>query len=330
MSDLSFFAGRNHQLQNVVVITGAGRSGKSLVGNLLGSCENVEHIDEPWLLMELPEMVGHGLISEVVAIDIFRTCLYELLNDRILMRHVSFRPSDISSIWAQKSPQEILLRLIGLNSRADVRQYVSEKRTTLVLTLTDTLPFCDFFQKALPGCRIVHVVREGLAVALDVFEKHWLSDEEFSRPRLGCLYRQYNGSGNPGPYYLPSWVELGEEEAFLSRSEFARGVYYWRRLMEAGRLVRNQLSDARLLYVRRFCDLLDQPRAVVGSLTELLGLKPTQATEALLAQLKREDREVPDAHLCALNNDELSSIKEIYREFGMPTNQLDRLTTGRF
>jgi hypothetical protein len=207
---LSFYSGGNQLSVPTVVITGVARSGKTLVGNLLGSCQNVEHIDEPWLLMMLPIMAGEGAMPEMLARQMFQTYAYELWNDRILMRHVNFRPSDLSSIWKQKTPEEIFTRLIGLYSRDDVRRYVSENRQTLILTLTDTVPYCDFFWKTLPKCKIVHIVREGLAVALEVKRKRWLSDDEIRRPSHAKPYRAYSESINSVTYHLQRLLSLPE------------------------------------------------------------------------------------------------------------------------
>ena len=95
----SYFSAQNLPPARVVFIVGAHRSGKTLIGNLLGSCERVEHIDEPWSLIQTVILAGHKLLDESVARDLFLTQLYEIINDRILMRHVNFREIDLSLIF---------------------------------------------------------------------------------------------------------------------------------------------------------------------------------------------------------------------------------------
>jgi len=168
---LSFYSGSRQLSQlasTVVIVIGAGRSGKSLLGNIMGSCQHVEHIDEPWLPLVLPMLAGLGSIDEDLAVQMFQTSVTELLNDRILMRNANMRSSDMSSIWKQKSPEEIHSRLNDLHSREDVKQHGRDHQPTLVLNLPDTGPFSSLFKKAIPDCHIVHLLREGIDTALEV------------------------------------------------------------------------------------------------------------------------------------------------------------------
>lgn len=320
----SFCSAANQPPVPTVVITGVARSGKTLVGNLLGSCLHAEHIDEPWILMELPIMAGKGLLPEPVAVNIFQTYLYELLNDRVLMRHANFRPADLSSVWRQKTPQEILDRLLGLQSRDDVRRYLRESHTTAVLTLTDTVPFCAFFQKALPGCRIVHVVHDGFEVAFDVAEKHWLSNEELVNPRHSNLYRHYVRPQDRMTYHLPFWLEEGKEEIYLGWSEYARALYYWRRHMEVACESKGVLEGQNVLRVIRLSDILDRPCDAIRALTEFLGLTPTELTEDLLRKIVRRERQLPDKVFAEVSHDEWQAVKKSYEGLGLSADRLEK------
>lgn len=332
MTELSFYSGANQISQltsSVVIITGVGRSGKTLVGNALGTCHGVDHIDEPWFPMMLPILAGHGLIPEKLAIHMLQTSIGELSNDRILMRNVNFRPADLSSIWQQKTPQEIFTRLLGLYSRDDVRRYAHCKKASLVLTLTDTLPFWRFFCKALPGCQVIHVLRDGLDVAHDVAQKHWLSDDELLRPMNALPYREYSCPGNSSKYYLPFWVESGEEERYLSLSEYARGLYYWRRLMEL-----SEFTDARQGYpqsplVVKFQDVLNSPQETLSALIETLGMGKTELTEQHIARIVPKTNEEAAVELSGEEQrQELCAAREMYLKLNLPTQRIDNLLSS--
>jgi len=325
---LSFYSGGNQPRVPTVVLIGAARSGKTIIGNLLGSCQHVEHIDQPWLLEMLPIMAGEGILSETLAIQMFQTYEYELWNDRILMRHVNFRPADLSSIWRQKTPQEIFTRLIGLYSRDDVRRYVRERCPTLVLTFTDALPFCDFFWKALPGCKLLHIVREGLEVALEVEQKRWLSDEELRHPLHPNLYRTY--ANVSAIYHLPYWVERGLEKRFLVASEYARALWYWRRLMEMADTATKNRPDTQELRIVKLSDVLDRPRETISSLIEFVGVTQTEVTEGLLARIKhREKKVVPERVLDNVAREELIAMRKIYQELDLPNQNIDMVLCGK-
>jgi hypothetical protein len=229
---LSFFSGDyllTRMVSKIVIVTGAARSGKSTISNILGSCQNVEHIEEPFPLMVLPILAGNGDIAEDLAIRLFRTSLVEILNDRILMRNANFRPSDMSSIWSQKPIKEIINRVIVTETRQDVMEHLSADPTTLVLNLTDTLPYCDFFWKAIPDCQVIHVLRGGLGVAQEVTDRGWFSDDQLIKPAEAYPLKVY--TMNNTDYHLPYWVETGSEDNFVESSLFIRSLYYWRRLL---------------------------------------------------------------------------------------------------
>lgn len=309
-----------------MVITGAARSGKTTVGNILGSCRNAEHFDDPWLPMMIPILASFGLLPQHLAIQMFQTCLIELFYDRILMRHVNFRPQDLSSVWRQKTPGEIFNRLMGLHSREDVRTYARDNHLTLVLTLSDTLPFCDFFWAALPGCRVIHVLRDGLDVALEVVKKGWLADEEHLRPAHAMPYRSYARPGDGNAYYLPFWLEDGAEERYLGSSQLARGLHYWHRLVEMAPLATEEDGRDRNLRVLKLADLLDHPRETVSSLLESLELTGTELTERLIANVAPPtENGAPLEFLTEEEAAELGAVGEIYERLGLSSRRIDSL-----
>lgn len=280
--DLRYFSGEAQLAFRTVILTGSARSGKTILGNILGACEHAEHIDESWLLGQLPALVGSGAIAEPLGISLFQTYAYEQLAGRMLMREASFRPTDRSFIGAQKPTDEIVRRLIHFQSRADVGRHLAAHAVTLVLTLPDTVPFCDFFAKAMPGCAIVHVARNGFAVAASVRDKHWFADEELRRPQHTYLCRQFTDSR--GVWHLPYWIADGDEAAFLQFTEYSRGLYYWRRLMEMGLRASRAVPPGRL-HVLTYDALVDDARAVAGGLADTLGLTRTRITENLIEKV---------------------------------------------
>ncbi len=316
MQDLSFYSCEQPLDVPIVIVNGAARSGKTLVGKILGSCKNTEYLDEPWLPMVLAMSAGLGLVSRRLAVPMLRVYVNEMLNDRILMRHANFRPSDLTSIWSQKDPEEIFTRLIRLKTRKDVREYKRDKKTTLVINLTDTLPYQDLLKEAFPGSRTVHVVHEGLLVASETLRKRWYSDEELKKPTLAQLYRPY-GIGR-AKKYLYFWVKEGEEKYYLSLSEYARGLYYWRQFMEAslGHIARANKD----IYSLRLPDFLRSPKTELARLARWLRLESTEQTANLIANLSYRPPVVTRAALSGVPRRELESCLGIYKRLGLATD----------
>lgn len=326
--NISFDAGINQLSKltgGVIILTGAGRSGKTTLGNILGSCDNVEHIDEPWFPMMLPIMAYEGMIAEDLAHQLFITQIVELLYDKYLMRHVNFRPQDLSSVWQQKTPKEILSRLIGLDSREDARIYAAKQQPILVLTLTNTVPYIDFFRKAYPECSVIHVVREGLQVAMEFYSKGWLSNAEHLSPSQASPYRKYVSITDGTTYYLPYWLEQGQEQRYLAASEFGRGLHYWRRIMSG---LDWSAAEESGQYIRtvKFSEIASCPENTIKTLLNDLGLASTSLTKQLLSQIKPDvDAEINPAMISDIELNELRSVRQIYLDLGMSTSRLDSL-----
>ena len=271
-----------------VIITGMYRSGKSLLGKILGTLENVEFVDEPWLPTVLPHFQGNNLLDPRVAKDIMRSYLEEMLNDMILLRQTNFRPRDQSTIWARKDEKEIIYRLLNLHTRDDVRRYVKEKNPVLLLNLSFTTPHVIFLAETFPGCKIIHVIRNGLDVALDVEEKKWYSNRQLKQPVCsGDLYRIYCSKIYFEKYYIPWWVKRGDEEKFLGMNDFAKGLYLWRRHFELAEKEINKFKSSFPNQYKevRFESILKKPEAVINDLSEFFNVKLSKQTELVLSEI---------------------------------------------
>ena len=277
-----FFPGEQDLSFRVSVLTGVNRSGKTLLGKLIGSTPHVEHIDEPWLPMMLPIMQGVNHLSRELARDMLVACTDELFNDIILLRQSNFRPGDESSIWTVKEPVEIAHRLLGLETREDVRAHVKHHDSMLLYNLGGTLPFCDFISQALTGCKIVHVVRHGYDVAAAVAEKGWWSNESLRVARVRCLYRPFDDAATR--FYIPWWIKQDEEKYFLDLGDFAKGLYFWVRLMEINSDQIDELRDRHQDRFKevKFGDIVARPVPTVEEVGEFLGVSPSAQTKKVI------------------------------------------------
>ena len=324
MTRISFSSVNYQSAESVAIITGVARSGKTTVGNILGSCRNVDHVEEPKPFIHLPILAHAGSMPESLALAMFQAYVFDLWHERTLMRNVNFRPSDQSSIWKQKSPNEIISRLIRMKSREDVEQYYYKKHPELVLTLTHLIPFCDFFWKALPGCRIIHVLRDCLQVAMDVTNKGWLSDEQLMNPIHASPYRKYMRQNDGVVFCLPYWVETGHEEYYLAMTTFSRGLHYWRRLLEMADNITKDSNNDRLLHLIKFSDVLDRPRDTINKLTETLGYRHTSLTKRLISKVNRsKEVQISNNIWTDVDERELNAARNICCEFNLDTTSID-------
>lgn len=314
-----FHAGTNHMDFRLAIITGVCRSGKTLLGKLLGSMRNVEYDDEPWIPMMLPIMQDQGLISPTIAKDLLRAFSEEIFNDIILLRRANFRPKDKSTIWDLKDAAEIFERLIILNTRDDVRSYVKEKDPMLLYVLPEIMPALSFLTKTFPHCKIIHIIRNGLDVAFSVAEKQWFSNNSLSKPRNNYLIKTYYNKTCSKRYYLPWWVKNGEERKFLELSDFARGLYYWRRIHDIGEKQREEfkLNHPDIYKEVKFEDIITNTMKVIKDLAKFLDATTTPQTELISGTIDTKILEnKPRYPINEIPIDELKNTKKLLHKFG--------------
>lgn len=322
LNQYHMYAGMQHMNFRVAIITGVSRSGKTLLGQLLGSMRNVEHVDEPWLPMMLPVMQGKGLIDREVAKTLLQSFTEELFNDTILLRRANFRPLDRSSIWTCKGAQEIFPRLVNLHSRDDVRRYVRENDSVLLYNLAETIPFLSFLVEAFPHCKIIHVVRNGLDVALAAADKQWFSDAQLKNPLNNQVFKLYQSIDRSSKYHLPWWLQEEDTELFLSMGDFARGLCYWRSLLEQSQEQIAELKAAHphIYHEVKYEELVRSPVQILNNIATFLDVAPSEQTASVSSTI--EDQTTFDSSiypLAQVPERETERVIKMLNAFNYPT-----------
>jgi len=299
-SSLSFSSAPMHYDFDAAIVTGVCRSGKTTLCNLLATCKNVENADEPWTAKIIPLLTGLGLIDDVAGKQIFMSFITELMNDMILLRRANFRPGDLSSIWLQKNHIEIFNRLTELKTREDVKIFKDKNSPLLLLNLTEVMPFVDFFFNTVSDISMIHVVRNGRDVAYDALGKRWFSDHQLNKPRKALPYITYKH--NDLILQLPWWVSPGDEELFLSYSEYDRCIYYWCQNIQSTLLNVNLSSNNSKFMTVRYEDIMSDSRETFHNVGAFLKITPTPLSDIALADLDAR-------HIIKSNNMEVTDTK---------------------
>ena len=273
------------------MIVGACRSGKTTLGTLLGTCNNVENAEEPWTAKILPLLSGLGSIDELIAKDIFLNFITELCNETILLRSVSFRPDDLSTILNQKNSEEISFRFNELTTRSDVNEFKKKNNPLLLLNLTEVLPFVSFFFDVMPKTKLIHVIRNGNNVAKDCLDKGWFSDVQLKTPIKALPYQTIKLSGEI--WHIPWWVNFGDEELFLSYSEYERCIYYWCQNIESGICEIQQLKNKDMYKTIFYEDLITKPSKIFSEVLDYLMISPGPLTKKSLDKIKNRKNKAP-------------------------------------
>ena len=116
------------------IICGMSRVGKTLIGNIVSTCKNVEYAEEPWGITNIAKIAGKQIIHSEFAQGMLHALVKNLFDETYLMRCVNFRPIDLSYIGKKKTNEEIDYRINNLKSYRDVK---NDDETVFVINLSE-------------------------------------------------------------------------------------------------------------------------------------------------------------------------------------------------
>lgn len=300
----------------VIVITGACRSGKTTLSRLLGSMENIEWIEEPWSLLQLPLLEHFSMIDEQIAINFIKSNVKELFNDNILLRNGNFRPGDLSSIWNIKKTSNIFNRLNNIKTRDDVRNYVNKNNNILLIDIPEVQPFIEILYKCFSNIKIIHVVRNGLSVANEIKSKGWFSKANILNPQNNLLYYKYNKEIIDKEYFIPWWVEKDNINSFLNYNEFSKGLYYWFRMLSYNDFYKKEKKFSNYKIIKHE-DMLINPIDILNELVDFLDAKKTTITDKLVNEIYNDKRNQKINYIIDdIEQDTLLNIKDVMQNYG--------------
>lgn len=197
---------------------------------------------------------------------------------------------DLGEVAALKAAVPELTRL-GADEAANRihRLLAVTRRLSLVggLRAVEQTPETAFLTRsvraALPGARVVHVVRDGRDVVCSLLQRGWLSAGRRGADDAGLAY------GAHGRF----WVEPGRRAEFEAASDARRAAWAWRRYVTAAR----EDTDVELRYEQLAAD----PAGAAEALAEALAAPAAPLVRALgrahAASVGRHRRDLSAAQL---------------------------------
>ncbi|MFT7553453.1 MAG: hypothetical protein ACI9BV_003788 [Rhodothermales bacterium] len=229
---------------NLVVIIGSPRSGTTFAMRVLQSLPNVAAVSGvvypatiPQYIDRLPPEERGLLVSEL------RQSLTRYLRSAL---HTS-RAVGLQKWWRSGRTPGRLMQALG-------RQPVWD-------TVVYKEPFLSFspgmIEEALPGVRIVHMIRDGRDCADSLVRTYGVLSDEQLASRDGvevAVSRVWQGRR------IPDWLPAGDEKQFLEASPFVRSVFMWREMVQKCRSASDSATaDGRPFLEVRYEDLMSDP-----------------------------------------------------------------------
>jgi len=283
----------NPMAKRIVLITGVMRSGTSILARIVASLGSMELAYEPWPFMLLTVLGHDGVFKPDIAGMSLQKCCDEILLHSLLGRSVNMRPDESSTVFNFLSRKELKGRWKHLKSRSDAMEYARKNHTSLVIKSTNLQPYYPFLLAALPGLKIIHIVRNGIDVSTSTVKKGWYSDAGLEAP-ISMLSKVVTDAQDK-VFDVPYYFSKQKAEAFQKASHFGRCLMAWMDLIGQNQkwVKRLNLASSERYYELKYEDLLASPRPIVNELAGFLDTRPTQRTFQCLKSLRRPEHQVP-------------------------------------
>ena len=248
----------------IVVITGVGRSGTTILSKLLGSYDNCYCLFEPAIFKYLlPKAIDNPSLKPVF----WGTLVEDYLLPLVQGRGYSTNPGD----WTYHDnflTRKRLGECWGRGRRAEALEYVIRDKPTFFVKSNELQPLWrDIVDSGiLPGVGFLHIVRDGRDVTRSVMARGWYSDTYCSE-MVDWTVEKWVTDKNAWiatKKYVPWFVEEKRVMEWVEWNLPTRIAYVWARLVrEAGRMIPNAV---------RYEELVSGPREVAGVLERMFGL----------------------------------------------------------
>jgi Sulfotransferase family len=298
--------------RNTLVITGAPRSGTSLLGKLVSTLEGIEYHFEPPMVWVLSALLSMKALSPEVASVLLRIHLHEdLLLESAHGRKANLRPGDDSMVLNSIHWAELLSRWQNIRHRDDAIRFISDKQMRLAFKTPSVIDAIPFFKEALPESLFMIIMRDGRDVVKSIIQKKWLSNE--------CLednYWPYKTIDGNKATHLVEDSKVGE---WAKMNEATRACYLWRRDAEFALQAKNSgLGDR--LHVLSYEELRRDPGTIMEEIAKFLSTKTTDLTKlgSMSVRPMADKRESGKTHdfLNDVDANELRKFNELNAAWG--------------
>ena len=207
-------------LKDLIMVTGAPASGKSLFSPIVSSLEKTENFKMSILLEHLGTMNYLNKLADDVLVFMFRYVVDFMLYDNMIGRDLNFRFGDETSIFNTNDPELYFDRLLAERG-AFIVDEIKMKRPLLVLGLTDALWHGKRWFEAFPFLKIIHTRRHPVDIVYSWYNHRFGEEVKLSKSSKNNYItygsEDYNSSINQVvlirrnnkiiPYYASGWED---------------------------------------------------------------------------------------------------------------------------
>jgi hypothetical protein len=263
-------------LNKLIIIDGIGRSGKSLLSDIIGSFDAVEKQDYNPFLEYIALAYKYNKISADMAISILQTEMDSALYKNMVGRQVNTRLTDGTSLYRYHSPEKYLRRMIDGEGPMIHGKVLKEKPIYLNWS-HDLINKSDIvFEAYGKHLEFVYLNRRPVDMIYEWDDVSY--SERMSKDPTEMQYCiKYKDMAVPE-------VALGWEEEYLSCKPIERAVkmiYTYFKLNHTALMAKQSYQN---LHIISFEDLLTNPNKEIERLKVITGNQPLPAMKKILDQ----------------------------------------------
>ena len=263
---------------NTIIITGAARSGTTILGKIIHSFKNVEYAFEPPILVSLFSLIY--VISEQNWKLLYETYLYEdFLLNALAGRNLNCNRVDDSSIYKVKKESEIKNRQSISLSKIEAENSMLSHQ--IAWKMPDIVPFVPKLKEYYPKTKVIAITRRAPEVIISLVEKKWHTIETLNKQNLIWPNRFINS------IRIPFWVKKEDDILWFEMNELDRCAYHYLRMNEA-------IKDIPNCKIIKYDELITNPSGTMEKLSKEFQLSWGEKTDEIIRVVKRtkKDRDV--------------------------------------
>lgn len=268
-----------------IFLTGATRTGTTMLGSIVYSLQDVEYAEEPPMLYVLLPLIRE-MPKETFKI-LYETALFEdHMMPAIAGRRINVNRFDQSSVYNSKSESEVQKRLEKSYRRLE--QFPLAQKRHCACKMVEILRYVDTLLDYYPEMRTVLTIRKPESVIASMLEREWFSDKQL-KGNSGKWFFKKNMSAN-----VPIWLDDNEEaDAFMKANEVERCCRYYIKEYRPFLNAWEGLKDKKIVKFD-YDEFVQDPHGMFKRLSDWLGCAYGDLTEKILNGVKepKKDRNI--------------------------------------
>ncbi|MGA7802792.1 MAG: sulfotransferase [Gammaproteobacteria bacterium] len=264
----------------VVLLTGVGRSGTSILGKLIGSMDRTYYLFEPAVMKLLPALCVLDSDRKAVYGSALRALLFE---DYVLQvvhgRALNFNRQDDSCVEHYMLRSDIEARWSTLRRRDDAIAYLDRQDARYVIKTPEFQPLSEILEDAFPDMKLIHITRNGNDVVSSAVARGWYSDTYMNENIVDWVRK-----GDQGGCNVPWYLDEESQAHFGGWNVETRAAAVWRCLTDHG--IRHSEARPGQSMEVSYEELVRDPDGTTSRTADYLGRMPTDLTRKHIKAIK--------------------------------------------